>query len=194
MLQFLVFVGALATSIGAIAYIRGTLAGLTKPNKITWLMWSIAPLIAFSAGLSDGVGWAVLPVFTAGFFPLVIFLVSFINPSAYWKLQVSDYICGFFSVLALILWAVTKNPNIAIALAIISDGFAGAPTLIKAWQYPETESGLLYLASIFSALTGLLAVKNWMFSEYAFNVYLVSMGILLTVAVYRKKFFKKVSL
>ncbi|MDP3093635.1 MAG: hypothetical protein Q8N16_02620 [bacterium] len=191
MFQYLVFVGAAATLFGALAYIKGTLAGRTKPNRITWLMWAVAPLIAFAAGLSDGVGWAILPVFTAGFFPLIIFLVSFVNPNAYWKLQIFDYICGLFSILALVLWAITKNPNIAIVFAIVSDAFAGMPTLIKAWQRPETESGLIYLTSAFSALTGLIAVKNWMFSEYAFNIYLFLIGVLLTGAVYHKRIIRK---
>ncbi len=56
MLQYLVFVGAAVSTLAAAAYIRDTLAGRTKPNRITWLMWSIAPLIAFSAGLAAEVG------------------------------------------------------------------------------------------------------------------------------------------
>jgi len=70
MLQYLVFLGAAVNIWGAFFYIRDTLRGETKPNRATWLMWSIAPLIATVAALSQGVGWAVLPVLMAGFGPL----------------------------------------------------------------------------------------------------------------------------
>ena len=70
MLQYLVLVGAIVNIIGAFSYIKNTLRGLTKPNKITWLMWTIAPIIATVAALSKGVGWIVLPVFMAGLVPL----------------------------------------------------------------------------------------------------------------------------
>ena len=63
MLQYLVFVGAGVQLLGIAAYVKETLRGKTKPNKVTWLMWSIAPLIATFAALSDGVTLAALPVF-----------------------------------------------------------------------------------------------------------------------------------
>ena len=77
MLEYLVIVAAVASLLAAIVYIRSMFIGGTKPNRVTWLMWAIAPLIATVAALSNGVGWAVLPVFMAGFSPLLIFSASF---------------------------------------------------------------------------------------------------------------------
>lgn len=65
MLQYMVILGAAAQIFGIFFYIKATLKGETKPNKVTWLMWTIAPLIGTVAALSDGVRWAVLPVFIA---------------------------------------------------------------------------------------------------------------------------------
>lgn len=190
-LGYLVFVGATVHILGSFAYLRDTLRGTTKPNRVTFLIWGIAPLIGVAAALTDGVGWAILPVFMAGFFPLVIFFASFVNPNAYWKLGRFDYICGFFSVLALVLWAVTLQPLIAIIFAIISDGFATFPTLIKAWKYPETETAIAYAASLFSAGTGFAAIQKGIPSEYIFGIYLVVVNALLVFVVYRRKIFKK---
>jgi hypothetical protein len=50
-------------------------------------------MIATGAALSDGVRRAVLPVFISGFGPFLIFVSSFVNKKAYWKLEKSDYIC-----------------------------------------------------------------------------------------------------
>lgn len=190
-LPFLVFVGVAVQLIGIISYAKETLRGDTKPNKVTWLMWTVAPLIATAAALSDGVSWAVLPVFMAGFGPLVVFIASFVNPNAYWKLERFDYLCGFCSLLALVLWGITKEPNVAIVFAIASDGFAAVPTLIKLWKYPETETVSPFTAGLFSALTSFFAIKIWSFSSYAFAIYLVIINILLISAFYRRKIFKQ---
>ncbi|MFA5247548.1 MAG: hypothetical protein WC408_06710 [Candidatus Micrarchaeia archaeon] len=187
MLEYLVIVGALVNLLGASAYILETLKGNTKPNRITWLMWSTAPLIASFAAFSDGVTWAALPVFMAGFCPLLILISSFANKKAYWKLETFDYICGFFSLLALVLWALTNQPNVAIVFAIISDAFAAIPTLRKAWAHPQTESHWIYVTGIFNAITALLAVNGWAFSEFAFATYLVIINGLLLFSIFGKK-------
>lgn len=167
-------------------YILNTIRGKTKPNRVTWLMWAIAPLIATAAALSSGVTWAVLPVFWAGLGPLLIFLASFINKEAYWKLGMFDYTCGALSVLALVFWAVTNNPVVAIALAISSDALAAIPTIIKSWKYPETETITGYAATGINSLTAFLVIKEWAFVSYAFPLYLVLINIYFVFALSRK--------
>jgi len=191
MLQYLVIIGAIVNLFGAFSYIKETIRGGTKPNRVTWLLWSIAPLIATIAALTDGVRWSVLPVFMSGFVPLLVFIFSFVNKNSYWKLEKFDYLCGFFSVLALILWGITKEPSIAIIFAIASDGSAALPTLVKAWKYPATETGTPYVTGVFNALTSFAAIKTWNFSSLAFPVYLVIVCTLLMLAVYRKRIFRK---
>jgi len=190
-LQYLVIIGALAQLFGCVSYIKDTLLGETKPNKISWLLWSVAPLIATFAALSDGVRWAVLPTFMAGFGPLLVFIASFMNKNAYWELSKFDYICGICSVLALILWGVTKEPVVAIVFSIASDGFAAVPTLIKAWKHPETESVAPYATGLFGAMTSFSAIKIWNFSSVAFPIYLVFIDIFLIFSVCQSKIFKK---
>lgn len=184
-LQYAVFVGAAVNILGSLSYARDTIAGKTKPNKISWFLWAAAPIIGAAAAFSKGVGWAALPVFMAGFCPLLIFISSFFNKKSYWKPEPLDYVCGALSILALILWLITKQPLIAIIFAIASDGMAALPTLIKSFKFPETESGLAYLTGLFNAATSFLAIKIWTPTEYAFPLYLVTVCTLLSLAVYR---------
>lgn len=190
MLQYLVFVGAAVNIYGSLLYIKDVIRGDTKPNRVSWLMWSIAPLIAATAAFSSGVRWAVLPVFLSGFTPLLTLLASFVNPHAYWKITRFDYCCGIFSFLALVLWGITKEPVVAIAFAIVSDLFATTPTLIKSWRYPDTESGSTYWGGVVSALTGFFALQAWVFSGYAFLVAIVVQNSLILFAIYRRKFIR----
>ena len=187
MLLYLVFVGAAFQLFGNFFYIKETLWGKTKPNRVSWFMWSLGSLIASAAAFSAGVGWATLPVFVSGLGPFLVFIASFANKNSYWKLEKFDYLCGFFSILALILWAITKEPAAAIIFAIVGDVFACLPTIVKAWKRPETESGITHIASLFNALTSFTAIKAWGFTSYAFPVYLVLGNSALIFSVYRRQ-------
>jgi hypothetical protein len=101
-------------------------------------------------------------------------------------------LCGLFSLIALILWAITKQPYIAIVFAILSDGFAAIPTLVKSWTHPESESGIVYLMGGASAATALFAVKSWIFPAYGFVLYLIIVNAALVVFIFRKKFFSSI--
>ena len=125
--------------VGVLVYVRNTLLGHSQPNRVTFFLWALIPAIALFAGFAKGESWALLPVFMAGFGPLLIFFSSFFNPQAYWKLRLLDYICGVLSVLAVILWIISGSPFIAVVFAILSDGLASIPTLVKSWRFPETE-------------------------------------------------------
>jgi hypothetical protein len=191
MFENLVFVAAFATLLATFVYVRSMFKGGAKPNRVSWLMWAIAPFIATAAATSNGVGWAALPVFMSGLSPLLIFAASFVSKKAHWALASFDYVCGLLSGLALVLWYVTKDPNVAIAFAIASDGLASIPTLRKAWKHPETESGWPFIVGIFNASTSFSALTIWAFSAYAFPAYLIVINILLFFAVYKKNLQKK---
>jgi len=189
MLQYLVFVAAGAALVSTYVYVRSMLKGRAKPNRVSWLMWGVAPMIGVAAAVSSGTGLAAIPVFMAGFCPLLIFAASFAVEGAYWRLLKLDYACGILSALALVFWAATRDPNVAIAFAILSDALASVPTITKGWQYPETESPWTYLTGVFGGLTGVLAVTAWTFSQYAFPAYLVVISSLLVVSICRKRVF-----
>jgi hypothetical protein len=192
MSHVIVLLGVAVSFFGGLVYMRDTLSGTTKPNRVTFLIWAIAPLTAAAASFSSGVTWAVLPVFISGFIPLLILIASFTNKHAYWKLGFFDYVCGIFALLALLLWAITKDPDIAIVFAILSDAFAVLPTLRKAWKYPETETAIAYIAGLFTALTSFSEISTYSFAAVAFPAYLSFAGICLVFALYRKQIFKRV--
>jgi hypothetical protein len=187
MFEYLVVVAAVASLLAAFIYIRSMFVGGTKPNRVTWLMWAIAPLIATAAELSNGVGWAVLPVFMAGFSPLLILTASFFAKKAYWKPSTFDYSCGVLSGLALIMWWLTKNPDAAVVFAVASDALASVPTLTKAWTNPETESVWPFAVGVFGAASSLAVAAMWTFAEYAFPSYLIIVNIIVLFALYKRQ-------
>jgi hypothetical protein len=172
--------------VGSLAYVRDTLKGKSRPNRMTFLIWAAGPFIGVAAGLVAGAAWwALLPVFVAGLGPFAIFLSSFKNPAAYWQLGALDYACGALAVLALILWRLTADPTTAIISAILADALASLPTISKSWRHPETETGLTYFAALCNVSLGLLLAPSCTFSQIGFLAYLFIVDLILTVAANR---------
>lgn len=167
-----VILGALLSFYGGLSYLIDTIKGKNKPNRVTWFLWALAPLIAFSAELEKGVGLTALMTFMAGFNPLMILIASFVNKQSYWKLNKMDYFYGSISIFAIIIWKITGEGNLAILFAILADGFASIPTVIKSYHQPETESSSIYLFAMINSGIALLTIKDWTFAHYSFPAYI----------------------
>ncbi len=189
--EIIFLVITLLTSIFGISFlIRDIMAGKTKPNLVTWFFWALAPLIGTFLQIKAGAGLSVLPVFLAGFFPVIIFVVALLKRNAHWKITVLDILCGAFSFLALMLWILTSETDISILFAILADGLAAIPTLIKSWKFPKTETALGYMPGIINNALGLLFIKNWDFSMYSFGIYFIVLNSVLIIFITRKNLLK----
>ena len=175
--------GAIIFFFGSLPYLLETIQGKVKPNRVTWFLWALAPLIAFTAQIDEGVGIQSLLTLMAGLIPLVVFLSSFINKKSYWKLSRLDIICGGLSILGLILWQITGVGNLAILFAIFADALAAFPTVVKSYNEPETENYILYFANAISAAITILTIKTWNFATYGFSVYLLLICMLLAILI-----------
>lgn len=178
-----VLVGALLNLMGSGTYALNTIKGRTKPNRVTWFLWALAPLIAVAAQISEGVTWAALMTFMVGFGPLIIFLSSFVNRRAYWKITNLDIVCGSISVLALVLWLITGEGIMAIIFSILADLIAGIPTLVKAFNEPETEHPSVFRNETISAGITLLTVTKWTFVNYGFALYILLICLTLYILI-----------
>lgn len=175
---------------GSFFYIRDILRGRTKPNLVTWFLWVLPPMIGTFLQLKDGAGVSVLPVFLAGFFPLIICCIALATKNAHCKITKFDILCGVFSFLSLLLWVATKRTDISILFAILSDALAAVPTFVKSWKFPETETAIGYTPGIFNNFLGLFMVKSWNFSSYSFSLYIIVLNIALILCIKRKKIFR----
>lgn len=189
--RLLIIFSALLTIVAASAYLRDTLKGKTKPNRISWFLWALLPLIATAAALrADADIWATIRVFLAGFLPLIIFLASFWNKQSYWRLTFFDWLCGGFAFLAIAVWLILDSPRITILFAVIGDSFAALPTFIKAWKYPKTETGITYVINLIAAFLVIPSIPIWNIENSAFQIYLLITNLILIISIYRNKFIK----
>ncbi|HEY5026405.1 MAG TPA: hypothetical protein VII76_15620 [Acidimicrobiales bacterium] len=178
-----VLLGAAIGTIGQAFYVADTIRGRNQPNRVTWLLWAIAPLLAFAVETNDHVGLQSLLTFTVGFGPLVVFVASFVNRKSVWKLGPLDYTCGALSVGGTIGWIVTRQGLVALGAAVAADALAGVPTLVKSWKRPESESASVYIGSFLNAGITLLTVKHVSAPVLAFPLYIAVIALAETVLV-----------
>jgi hypothetical protein len=179
--DYCAIIGAIIGSLGGFYYVYETLLGKAQPNRITWLLWGIFPLIIFVAQRAQGaerVSWAS---FAAGLIPLLIVAASFFNQKAYWKSQPRDYYLMAAAILGILLWAITDRPNLALLFALLADVLAGIPTLIKAYRQPQSESWIAYAVSAFGFGISFLSVQIYNFENATFVAYLFILNVALAV-------------
>ncbi len=174
-----VVLGSIIGAFGSIAYLIDTVKGRVKPNRVSFLLWSIAPCIAFAAQLEQGVGMEALMTFTTGFLPLLTFVASFVNKKSAWELTRFDVVCGAFSLFGLILWQLTKVGNIAIMFSILADGLAAVPTVLKAYKYPETEIAWPWITAPIGIILTLLTLTELTFANSGFIIYILIVNMLI---------------
>ena len=189
----LVLISVSLSVYGSYYYIRDTIRGTTRPNRLSYGLWAVAPLIGVGAAISSGADiLTTVRTFMAGFMPLLIFIASFANKTGYWKTTKFDYFCGLFSIVALVVWLVVDLPVYAVLLAAIADFFAAIPTIKKSWTNPESETGIAYVTSLLSVLIILPTIKVFDIQSTAFQIYLLTVNIILIFAIYRRRIWSEV--
>jgi len=171
--SYFVIIGTLIGTAGGVAYLIDTIKGKIKPNRVSFLLWSIAPFIAFAAQIKQGVGLEAMMTFSTGFLPLLTLAASFVNKNAEWKLTRFDLLCGFLSIVGLVLWQLTKVGNVAIFFSILADGLAAVPTIVKAYKYPDTEPAWPWIATSIGVLLTILTLKELSFANSGFIIYIL---------------------
>ena len=183
--EYFAIIGAVIASGGGIYYLYETIKGTAQPNRVTWLLWGILPMITFIAQRVQGVEGLSWPSFVAGFTPFLVVAASFLNKKAYWKTQPLDYALMGSAIIGIILWIVTKEPNVAILFTILADLLASMPTIIKSFRRPETESWIAYAISTLGFGIAVLSIHSFNFQDSAFVIYLFGVQAILTMLTIR---------
>lgn len=182
-LEYLVFVGAAVRLWGGWSYTRDTFMGRVQPNLATWSLWSLTGGIAMIGGIVKEVGLAIVPVIAAWAITPTIIIASIKNHHTHWQLGRFDYGCALLSLVAIVAWIVTNEPNMAIGFSILGNILAWLPTAKKSITHPQTESMAVYAAGLFAPLTVFTAINSWSFAALAFPLWLIFSNAFLLIAV-----------
>lgn len=175
-----VFIGATLGISGTLMYAWNTFKGRTQPNRVSWALWTIAPMLAAASEIRSHADWQWVTTVVIGLGPAAVVVASFAKSGAVWKLGPFDLACGAASVGGLAAWAVTSNDTVALAAFIGADMLAALPTIRKAWREPATESAWAFGPSLLSCLVTLSTVTVWSAANSAFVLWITVLdGLLL---------------
>lgn len=176
---WVIFLAAAIRLFGGLAYLRATLAGRARPHAISWLIWSITPLISFFAELSAGVGIIAFLTLALAASPMMVFFAALFKDIRLLRADRFDMLCITIALFGIVMWFATDSPAVAISIAIIADTVSCLPTLRKAYRDPHSEYPLTFLLSAGSMVLALLATQSISFEAFAFPVYVLSMNLLI---------------
>ena len=168
-----VILGAAIGAVGTWWYLRDTLRGVTRPNRVTWALWTALPLLAFAVEVQAGVGLRALMTFVSGFGPLLVFVASFRNPHATWRIERIDWACGALSLAGLVVWLSAHQATVGLVAFIVADALAALPTLRKSWLAPDTETAAAYATAALNGAITMLTVSRWTTAVVSFPLYIV---------------------
>jgi hypothetical protein len=175
-------VGTLAgaiTLLAIIPYVLDIFRGLTRPNVVTWFLWTLNGSILAYAQYTAGASWT-LSVLVASTLSTAIVTVLAV-PFGQRNYGVLDGVCLVMALAAMAGWWWTKNPVVAIVLGVLAEIFAVSPTIAKTYRAPETETPITYWATSFATVMSLIASTKFDIANLLFPIYSISVNTLIAV-------------
>ncbi len=156
-----VYVAVALSVVGSASYVRDTMKGTTSPHRVTWGLWALEGILAYVVEIQQHVGLAAVMTLALGFMPLVVFVASFVNRRAVWRVDALDLTCGAVSLIGLVFWVVVNEPTIALLSFVGADFIAALPTYRKAWKAPQSETARIFVLGAVNTGITLLTLRNF---------------------------------
>ncbi len=178
-------IAAVLAIIGNIPYIFDIIKGRVKPHSYTWFVWTVVSGIVLAGQIAKGAGIGALPTAAAGFFTLIIFLLSL--KYGYRKIAKID---TFFLVLALVgivPWIFTSDATVSVVVAVSIDVIAFIPTFRKTRLEPKTESPIIYSLNIVRHILALISMQAYNVATMLHSIVMIVTNSSMTILIFARK-------
>lgn len=185
----LVWLGALVNLAFTLRYVVATARSTAEPaeeagdgvqpERVTWLIWAAAALIALGGQLMAGspvTAWLLTAVLAVG--PVAVVVASLGNRRLGWhvtRLNMACAVLGGAGLVALVVFS--ADPLWAVLLGVAVGAVAGVPTMANAYLHAERELYGPYLSLVFAAacVMATLAVPwSWVDAVYVLSLVLTN--------------------
>jgi len=187
MRMILSLISGIAALTAYIPYIISIVRGQTRPERMSWFIWTVLGIIAFVSQLAEGARsslWLV-GVLTLG--GLTIFLLSIRYGMG--GILRRDLIALIFTIAGLGVWYLFGNPIIGLATVIAVGSASAFLTGLKAYQHPGTEAKITWLLASTAALLTIISLDYFTLSivVYPTYIFLTNFVILLAAVLGQRK-------
>jgi hypothetical protein len=172
----------LITVLAYLPYLRDTASGETRPQRASWLIWSVLASISLASQAHEGATHSLWFAGTQTLATCVVFLLSL------WKgsgsvLTKSDIPVVCISAVGLVLWYFTDTATYALMISISISLIAGTVTVRKAYDDPESETFSTWFLSLVGALLAIGSISTFDPVLLAYPVYLVILKTAIVAAI-----------
>lgn len=161
-------------------YIRDIFRHTTKPERASWLIWSVLNLISFFSQLAKGASHSLWLAGAQAGGDIVVLILSV--KYGFGGLVKRDIITLVVVSISLILWYLTREAAVALFIAIAIDAIGLFLTVMKAYRKPTTETMSSWVLTGVAGLFAILSVGKLNLILLAWPVYIFLAGTTVVVA------------
>ena len=183
----LVFLSAALSIAAYLPYIGDTLRGRTRPQRASWLIWSVLGSIAFASQLYEGAQGTLWFAGAQVSGTITVFVLSL------WRgkgelLSPVDVLALGVAAIGLVLWHLTDTAAYALAITISISMLGGVLTILKTYRDPGSETTITWILSFCASVCTIAAAGTVNPVILAYPVYLLVLngGIILAIMLGRQ--------
>ena len=171
MKEIFALISAVLIFIAAPPYVIDTIKGKTRPERVTWLIFSVLGLIAFGSQLALGASWSLVfsGLDTAASILVFVLAIKY-GVGGHTRLDISALVVAGIGV---IIAVVAKEPVISLLGVILADLSGMALTIKKTFISPKTETTVSWLLVATASLFGMLTIGKLSYGILLYPFYLM---------------------
>lgn len=185
MTQYAAVFGVLAgvlTTLAYAPYIVDTIAGRTRPQRASWMIWSVLGSIALCSQIYEEAGASIWFAAAQVSGTILVLVLSF------WfgrgtLLRLSDLAILAVAAFGLVLWYQTDNAAYALSITITISLLGGMLTAAKAYRDPDSETLGTWVISLVASGLAILSVDGLDPVLLAYPVYLFTLYAVFIAAI-----------
>lgn len=167
-------------------YMADIAKGKAVPARSARIMFAALMIIAFLQQRTLGSGWAL--AVTIGEAAGSLAILGLALKKGVGGLTRFDIGCYVLLALSIAVWLTTKNTFLALHITILADVIAFAPTLVKTWRLPNSETPLFFVVGTIAPLLSVIAEGSYDYAVMLFPLYLSLINAVEVGLIYRKSF------
>lgn len=178
--------GVLA-GIAVIPYIRDILGGTTKPERASWLIWSVLSSIAFFSQLAEGASWSLWLTGIDTLGVIITFLLALKYGVGGFTRRDIAALC--VAAIGLIVWYFSKHAFLALFIVIAIDLIGTLLTIIKTYQSPKSETMSTWLLIGVAGICSMISVGSFdpILLTYPFYIALANFAVVFAILFGKRK-------
>lgn len=180
----LVLLGILSGVLSTFAYLPyviDTISRRTRPQRASWLIWSVLGSIAFFSQLHEGASASLWFAGVQVSGTIIVFVLS-IGLGTGGFLNRNDCLVLLGALAGLVLWYFTETAVYALAITISISLLGGSITVLKAFRDPDTETMSTWFLSFIASACAIFSVGTLDWVILAYPLYLFTLNGAIVVA------------